>query len=120
MPDQAPRLTFFDGSVSTACGPASTEVGPFYCPGDQRIYLDLGFARQLRQLGVQGDYANVYIMAQEYGHHLQTITGIERQVRRAQRQNPRSANKYGIAMELQADCYAGAWGRMAKTAATSR
>jgi predicted metalloprotease len=113
MPYQAPRLAFFDGSVSTACGPASTEVGPFYCPGDQRIYFDLGFASQLRRLGVEGDYANVYIMAHEFGHHLQTITGIEQQVRQAQQEDPGNANRYGIAMELQADCYAGAWGRMA-------
>jgi predicted metalloprotease len=113
MPYQSPRLVFFDGSVNTACGPATTEVGPFYCPGDQRIYFDLGFARQLQQLGVEGDYANVYIMAHEFGHHLQHITGIERQVRQAQQQDRRNANQYGIAMELQADCYAGAWGRMA-------
>jgi predicted metalloprotease len=113
MPYQAPRLVFFSGRVDTACGPATTAVGPFYCPGDQRIYFDLGFSNQLRQLGVEGDYANVYIMAHEFGHHLQNITGIERQVRQAQRQDPRNANDYGVAMELQADCYAGAWGRMA-------
>ncbi|MCU0282515.1 MAG: neutral zinc metallopeptidase [Candidatus Nanopelagicales bacterium] len=113
MPYRAPRLAFFSGRVDTACGPATTQVGPFYCPGDQRIYFDLGFASQLRQLGVEGDYANVYIMAHEFGHHLQTITGVEQQVRQAQQDDPRNANAYGIAMELQADCYAGAWGRMA-------
>ena len=110
---RAPGLTFFDGSVSTACGPASTAVGPFYCPGDENIYFDLGFARQLEELGVRGDYANIYIMAHEYGHHLQNITGIEQQVRQAQAQDRRNANKYGVKMELQADCFAGAWGRMA-------
>ncbi|HEX6887098.1 MAG TPA: neutral zinc metallopeptidase [Candidatus Nanopelagicales bacterium] len=113
QPYQAPRLAFFDGSVTTACGTASTEVGPFYCPGDQRIYFDLGFAQQLQQLGVSGDYANVYIMAHEFGHHLQSISGIESEVRRAQQQDRGNANEYGIAMELQADCYAGVWGRMA-------
>ena len=110
---RAPRLTFFDGSVNTACGPATTEVGPFYCPGDEKIYFDLGFAQQLQQLGVQGDYANIYIMAHEFGHHLQNITGIEKQVRALQAKDRRNANAYGVKMELQADCMAGAWGRMA-------
>ncbi len=113
LPYEAPRLAFFDGSVNTACGPATTAVGPFYCPGDSRIYFDLGFADELNKLGVSGDYANVYIMAHEYGHHLQNITGIERQVRQLQSQDRRNANQYGIAMELQADCFAGVWGRMA-------
>jgi hypothetical protein len=99
--------------VDTACGPATTAVGPFYCPGDESIYFDLGFASQLQQLGVEGDYANVYIMAHEFGHHLQNISGIERQVRQLQASDRRNANRYGVAMELQADCFAGAWGRMA-------
>ncbi len=109
----APSLTFFDSSVQTACGPATTAVGPFYCPGDQTIYFDLGFANQLEQLGVEGDYANVYIMAHEFGHHLQNITGIESEVRRLQSEDRAKANSYGVKMELQADCFAGAWGRMA-------
>lgn len=108
-----PGLTFFDGSIRTACGSANTDVGPFYCPGDERIYFDLGFSRQLQQLGVQGQYAMVYIMAHEYGHHLQNVTGVERKVRRAQQADRRHANNYSVAMELQADCLAGAWGRMA-------
>lgn len=108
-----PQLTFFDGSVQTACGAASTAVGPFYCPGDETIYFDLGFADELANLGVNGDYANVYIMSHEFGHHLQNVTGIERQVRQAQQRAPSSANQYGVKMELQADCLAGAWGRMA-------
>ena len=109
----APRLAFFSNSVNTACGPATTAVGPFYCPGDQRIYFDLGFADQLNQLGVKGDYANVYIMAHEFGHHLQNITGIEQQVRTRQSQNPDEVNALCVKMELQADCFAGVWGRMA-------
>jgi predicted metalloprotease len=109
----APRLVFFSNSVNTACGPASTAVGPFYCPGDQRIYFDLGFADQLNKLGVKGDYANVYIMAHEFGHHLQNITGIEKQVRAQQAQDSRNANALSVQMELQADCFAGVWGRMA-------
>lgn len=107
-----PGLTFFDGATRTACGPADTNVGPFYCPGDQRIYFDLGFNRHLERLGVQGQYAMVYIMAHEYGHHLQNELGIERQVRRAQ-QTARNPNNYSVAMELQADCLAGVWGRLA-------
>ena len=110
---RSPRLAFFDGSVKTACGPATTAVGPFYCPGDERIYFDLGFAKDLQRLGVEGDYANVYIMAHEFGHHLQNISGIEKQVRDLQAKDRRNANEYGIKMELQADCMAGAWGRMA-------
>lgn len=109
---QTPGLTFFDGSTRTACGPADTNVGPFYCPGDERIYFDLGFNRQLAGLGVQGQYAMVYIMAHEYGHHLQNVLGIEQQVRRAQ-QDARNPNNYSVAMELQADCFAGVWGRLA-------
>lgn len=110
---QAPRLTFFSRSVDTACGPATTAVGPFYCPTDQHIYFDLGFAKQLGKLGVKGDYANVYIMAHEFGHHLQNLLGIESKVRQLQAQDRRNTNKYGVAMELQADCLAGVWGRMA-------
>jgi hypothetical protein len=110
---RTPGLVFFDDRVSTACGPATTAVGPFYCPGDERIYFDLGFAGDLKRLGVDGDYANVYIMAHEFGHHLQNITGIEKQVRRLQARDRKNANQYGIDMELQADCFAGAWGKMA-------
>ncbi|MGV1004709.1 MAG: neutral zinc metallopeptidase [Candidatus Nanopelagicales bacterium] len=113
MDYRAPRLAFFSTAVNTACGQATTEVGPFYCPGDERIYFDLGFAKDLQKLGVKGDYANVYIMAHEFGHHLQNITGIEAKVRELQAQNKKNANKYGIAMELQADCMAGVWSRLA-------
>jgi predicted metalloprotease len=108
-----PQLTFFDGQTRTGCGPANTSVGPFYCPADERIYFDLGFSRDLERLGVQGQYAMVYIMAHEYGHHLQNISGIERQVRKVQAANRRNANNYSVAMELQADCFAGVWGRLA-------
>jgi predicted metalloprotease len=107
-----PGLTFFDDATRTACGPADTNVGPFYCPGDERIYFDLGFNRELENLGVRGQYAMVYIMAHEYGHHLQNVLGIEQQVRRAQR-SARNPNNYSVAMELQADCMAGVWGRLA-------
>jgi predicted metalloprotease len=111
---RAPRLAFFSGSVQTGCGPATAEVGPFYCPPDERIYFDLDFLAQLQQeFGADGRYAQAYILAHEYGHHLQTVLGTERQVRIAQQQNPRQANELSIALELQADCLAGVWGRLA-------
>jgi hypothetical protein len=112
-----PALTFFEGQVSTACGPATSQVGPFYCPGDEHIYLDIGFLQQLQaQLGAEGRYAQAYILAHEFGHHLQTVLGVERQVRRAQQANPRQANALSVRMELQADCLAGVWGRLADDA----
>jgi predicted metalloprotease len=111
---RAPRMAFFTGSVQTGCGAASAEVGPFYCPPDERIYFDLDFLTQLQSdFGAEGRYAQAYILAHEFGHHLQTLNGTERQVRQAQQQNPRAANELSIAMELQADCLAGVWGRLA-------
>jgi len=110
----APRMAFFTGSVQTGCGPATSDVGPFYCPPDERIYFDLDFLTQLqRDFGAEGRYAQAYILAHEFGHHLQTLNGTERRVRQAQQQNPRAANELSIAMELQADCLAGVWGRIA-------
>jgi predicted metalloprotease len=110
----APKLAFFDSSASTACGQASSDVGPFYCPGDEEIYLDLNFLDQLQsQLGAQGEFAQAYILAHEYGHHLQTLLGTESKVRAAQEKRPNDTNKYSIALELQADCYAGAWSKLA-------
>jgi len=111
----APKLAFFDNAVSTSgCGNASAEVGPFYCPGDEEIYLDLNFLEQLQsQLGANGDFAQAYILAHEFGHHLQTVLGTERKVRAAQEQNPDDTNEYSVAMELQADCYAGVWSKLA-------
>jgi predicted metalloprotease len=109
-----PKLAFFDNAAQTACGNASSDVGPFYCPGDEEIYLDLAFLEQLQsQLGANGEFAQAYILAHEYGHHLQTLLGTERKVRAAQEKNPDDTNKYSVAMELQADCYAGAWTNLA-------
>jgi predicted metalloprotease len=110
LPYVKPGLAFYDGSTDTGCGRASAEVGPFYCPADQEIYLDLSFLDQLQQqFGATGDFAQAYILAHEFGHHLQTLLGTERQVRAAAQQQPDQAGQYSIALELQADCYAGVW-----------
>lgn len=114
---QRPTLTFFEQGVQTACGGATSEVGPFYCPGDRSIYIDLGFLRALQErFGATGRYAQAYILAHETGHHIQTLLGTETKVRRAQRARPSQANALSIKMELQADCYAGLWGTMANDA----
>jgi uncharacterized protein len=109
-----PRLVYFEQSVSTDCGLASSQVGPFYCPADRRVYIDLGFLDQLQQeFGAQGRPAQAYIVAHEVGHHLQTLTGTERQVRQAQQRNPSQTNPLSVRLELQADCYAGVWSALA-------
>jgi hypothetical protein len=109
-----PGLTFFTQAVQTGCGQASSQVGPFYCPPDQGIFIDIGFLEQLQaQFGAEGRYAQAYIMAHEAGHHLQTLFGTEREVRSAQQANPGRQNELSVAMELQADCYAGVWSRLA-------
>ena len=107
-----PRLHFIEGGgVNTGCGGASSAMGPFYCPADQTIYIDTAFYDQLnRQLGAgPGDFARYYVIAHEYGHHVQTISGVSDSIRSAQNQNPRQANQLQVLMELQADCYAGVW-----------
>ena len=112
-----PGLTFFTQAVNTGCGQASSQVGPFYCPPDQMIYIDIGFLQQLQQqFGAQGRYAQAYILAHEAGHHLQTLFGTERKVRAAQQAQPSKQNQLSVAMELQADCYAGVWSKLADDA----
>jgi hypothetical protein len=108
---QDPELVFYSGGVRTnGCGSASSAAGPFYCPGDQGIYIDTNFYDVMaRQLGARGDFARYYVMAHEYGHHIQTLTGLSNQVRSLQQQNPSRANELQVRMELQADCYAGVW-----------
>lgn len=111
-----PRLVYFDGSTQTGCGAATSQVGPFYCPADREVYIDLGFLDQLQQeFGAQGRYAQAYITAHEVGHHLQTLTGTETRLRRAQQADPSRDNALSVQLELQADCYAGVWSTLANT-----
>jgi predicted metalloprotease len=113
---QEPRLVLFSNYVQSACGQASTAVGPFYCPGDQKVYIDLAFYEQMRrQLGAPGDFAQAYVIAHEVGHHIQTITGVSQQVNAAsQRVGREEANRLSVMQELQADCYAGVWAHHAE------
>jgi predicted metalloprotease len=112
MPFDQPVLDLYQGGRVTTegCGSATSAVGPFYCPADKGIYIDTSFYDQLAQMsGTGGDFARLYVIAHEYGHHIQNITGLARQVRAAQQRNPGAANRLQVAMELQADCYAGMW-----------
>ncbi|HEX2793930.1 MAG TPA: neutral zinc metallopeptidase [Croceicoccus sp.] len=105
-----PVLNFYDGRGQSGCGAAQAAMGPFYCPGDQGIYIDTSFYDQMdQQLGAGGDFARAYVIGHEYGHHVQTLTGTAGWVRQAQQQNPQMANQLQVRMELQADCYAGVW-----------
>lgn len=109
---EEPFLDLFrNGRVTTqGCGSATSAVGPFYCPADYGIYIDTGFFDQLAQMsGTRGDFARLYVMAHEYGHHVQNLTGLADQVRSLQQRNPSQANLLNVRMELQADCYAGVW-----------
>ena len=108
---QRPTLHLYRGAVRTACGSGSSSMGPFYCPGDQTIYIDTSFYDQLaRMSGNSGDFARYYVLAHEYGHHIQTITGVSDQIRSVQGQVGRTqGNQLQVRMELQADCYAGVW-----------
>jgi uncharacterized protein len=101
---------FFSDATTTGCGQASAQVGPFYCPADENVYFDLNFLQQLQsQLGAQGDLASQYIVAHEYGHHVQNVLGLSTEISRLQQEDPARANEYSVALELQADCLAGAW-----------
>jgi predicted metalloprotease len=109
---QEPRLVLFSGSVQSACGMASAAMGPFYCPSDKKVYIDLSFFDDLRRRhGAPGDFAQAYVIAHEVGHHVQTLLGISKQVRSAQHGLGKSdANALSVRQELQADCFAGLWG----------
>ncbi|ADL47820.1 neutral zinc metallopeptidase [Micromonospora aurantiaca] len=108
------KTVFFSQNVSTACGAADSGVGPFYCPADDLVYIDLSFYKLLAdQLGAEGEFAQPYVLAHEYGHHVQDLLGTEAQMRRQQQRDPQSANALSVKLELQADCYAGAWAKNA-------
>jgi uncharacterized protein len=111
-----PKLVLFDGGVESACGMTSSAVGPFYCPADQKVYLDLSFFDEMsRRFGAPGDFAQAYVIAHEVGHHVQNLLGISERVSRAQ-ESARSqgeANAFSVRLELQADCLAGVWANRA-------
>jgi predicted metalloprotease len=109
---EQPKLVLFRNGVRTACGSASSAVGPFYCPGDHRVYLDLGFFQQMQQqLHESGDFARAYVIAHEVGHHVQNLVGVFDKVNEARRRGARmeGANGLSVRQELQADCFAGVW-----------
>ncbi len=104
-------LILFRDGVDSACGSAGSSSGPFYCPGDQKIYVDLGFYSELKErFGAPGDFAQAYVITHEIGHHVQHLLGIDQAVREKQAADPRNENAYSVALELQADCFAGVWG----------
>ncbi len=105
------KLVLFRNAYPSACGMAQTAIGPFYCPGDEKVYLDLGFFNELKQrFGAPGEFAQAYVIAHEIGHHVQKLLGIESKVRSLRRRNPEEANPLSVRLELQADCFAGVWG----------
>jgi len=109
------KLVLFWDQTRSGCGQAGAEMGPFYCPADEKVYIDLGFYRELAtRFGAPGEFAQAYVIAHEVGHHLQNVMGIEPKVREAQRRDPRSRNELSVKMELQADCLAGVWARSAQ------
>jgi len=119
VPYVAPTLVLFDGLVASGCGTAESAMGPFYCPLDQKVYIDLSFYNDLSQrLGAGGDFAQAYVIAHEVGHHVQNLVGTAEKVQAAQQRASKvQANELSVRMELQADCYAGVW---ANHAARSR
>jgi predicted metalloprotease len=109
------KLVLFRDATQTGCGVGQTAMGPFYCPNDQKIYIDLAFYDELRnRFGAPGDFAEAYVITHELGHHVQHLLGTDAKVRRAQEQNPDQANALSVALELQADCYSGVWAHHTK------
>jgi uncharacterized protein len=113
-PYERTKLVLFENGTQTGCGTASSQTGPFYCPVDRKVYLDLGFFRDLKsRFGAPGDFAQAYVIAHEFGHHVQNLTGIMDDVQKEQQSHPDEANELSIRLELQADCLAGVWGHSA-------
>lgn len=111
IPYQDAKLVLFRDATQSGCGVAQSTMGPFYCPLDEKVYIDLGFYDELqRRFGAPGDFAEAYVLAHELGHHVQHLLGIDAQARRMQRENPAMANSISVRLELQADCFAGIWG----------
>jgi predicted metalloprotease len=114
---QEPRLVLFRGSVRTACGAGQAAMGPFYCPADQKVYIDLSFYETMKnRMGAPGDFAQAYVIAHEVGHHVQHQLGITEQVERSRARGGADANNMSVRLELQADCFAGVWGHHAQNA----
>ncbi|MBC6488007.1 KPN_02809 family neutral zinc metallopeptidase [Aeromonas hydrophila] len=109
---QAPKLVLYRGATRTGCGQGQSVMGPFYCPADRTVYIDLSFYQEMRdKLGADGDFAQGYVVAHEVGHHVQNLLGIERKMREQQQGLSRAEqNKLSVKLELQADCFAGVWG----------
>jgi hypothetical protein len=111
VPYRHAKLVLFRDAYDSACGMAQSATGPFYCPEDEKVYIDLGFYDELKQrFGAPGEFAEAYVLAHEIGHHVQKLLGIEARMRAAQQRNPEAANQLSVALELQADCFAGVWG----------
>lgn len=110
VPYEDAKLVLFRDRTYSGCGTAQSAMGPFYCPVDEKVYIDLGFYDELRRrFGAPGDFAEAYVLAHELGHHVQHLLGIDAQARRMQQENPESANAVSVRLELQADCFAGIW-----------
>lgn len=110
VPYRHAKLVLYRDAYPSACGTAQSAIGPFYCPGDEKVYLDLGFFNELRtRFGATGEFAQAYVIAHEIGHHVQKLTGVEGRVHRLQQQRPDETNPLSVGLELQADCYAGIW-----------
>ena len=114
---EAPKLVLFSGSTPTACGTGQSAMGPFYCPGDRKVYIDLAFYRELKdRFHAPGEFAQAYVIAHEVGHHVQNLLGIADKVHQAQQRSGKAeANALSVRMELQADCLAGVWGKRTDT-----